>query len=90
MIRAKIYHFHSFTTVVEARNSLHRPFQTFRFCGMNLLSHGGKEEAQHKKLEFVIHCTDSDDADCQKLIDGIQDTDLYKNGCIKFGRPRIL
>ena len=87
MIRAKIYHFHSFTTVVEARNSLHRPFQAFRFLWDELV----ESWEAHKKLEFVIHCTDSDDADCQKLIDGIQDTDLYKNGCIKFGRPsRIL
>lgn len=54
-----------------------------------LVESWGEEEAQ-KKLEFVIHCTDSDEADCQRLIDGIQNTDLYKNGCIKFGRPWIL
>ena len=54
-----------------------------------LVESWGEEEA-HKKLDIVIRCTDSDEADCQKLIDGIQDTDLYKNGCIKFGRPWIL
>lgn len=54
-----------------------------------LVKSWGQEEAA-KRCEIKIHCTDLDRERCQKLVNAIQDSNLYKHDCLKFGKPFLL
>lgn len=54
-----------------------------------LVKSWGQEEAA-KRCEIKIHCTDLDRERCQKLVDTIQDSNLFKHDCLKFGKPFLL